>query len=108
MRGNDGQTDRRRARVRRLRQPVTTIVRGRSRTWMLALWSGYIATWATVTGSRPGIVAAWWLAGIALWQAIAPTRTESSQSSEPIQVGAHLATGGGAVHDWESEGGAIA
>lgn len=101
--------------MRRLRQPVTTLVLGRTTTWMLALWSGYIATWATVSGSRPAIVAAWWLAGVALMQAIAhhvarprATRAKSSQNSEQPDVGARLSPGGGAVQDWESEGGAIA
>ncbi len=115
MRGNDDQTDRRHARERRLRQPVTTFVLGRKMTWMLALWSGYIATWATASGSRPAIVAAWWLAGAALLRAIErhvprpwAMRTEASQRPEQAHVGAWLAPGGGAVQDWESEGGAIA
>ena len=115
MRGNDDQTDRRDARANRLRQPVTTPVLGRTTTWLLALWSGYIATWATVSGSGPWIVAAWWLAGVALLQMIThyyvrprATPAESSQTSDPAQVGARLAPGGGAVQDWESEGGAIA
>ena len=115
MRGNDDQTDRRYARPRRLRQPVTTLLLGRTTTWMLALWSGYIATWATVSGSRPAIVAAWWLAGVAVLEAIAhhvararATRTESSQDSDQPHIGARLAPGGVAVQDWESEGGAVA
>jgi hypothetical protein len=94
---------------------VTTLVIGRTTTLMFALWSGYIATWAMLSGSRPAIVAAWWLAGVALLQAIAhdfarprATRTESSQSSEHAQVGARVAPAGGALQDWESEGGAIA
>ena len=115
MRGNDDQTDRRDACGRRLRLPVKMFVLGRTMTWMLALWSGYIATWASVTGPRPAIVAAWWLAGVALLQAIAHDvdrsrrlRAESSQRSEPVHIGVHLALGGTAVQDWESEGGAIA
>jgi hypothetical protein len=109
-------TNRRHARTRRLHQTVTTFVLGRTTTtWMLALWSGYIATWATVSGSRPAVVAAWWFAGVALLQAIAhrvtpprATRTESSPNSDEGHVGARLAPMGGAVQDWESEGGAIA
>jgi membrane protein implicated in regulation of membrane protease activity len=106
MRGNDDQIDRRPARALRLRQPVTTFVLGRTTTSMLALWSGYIAAWATVSGSSPTIVAAWWLAGVALLQAIAhhvvrqrARRTESSHSSEQADVGARSAPAGGAVQD---------
>jgi len=115
MRGNDDQIDRRRARGRRHHLPVTTFVLGRTMMWTLALWTAYIATWATVSGSRPAIVAAWWLAGVALLQAIAhhvdrpwTTSTEASPSSEHGHLVPHVALVGGAVQDWESEGGAIA
>jgi hypothetical protein len=94
---------------------MTTFVLGRTTIWMLALWSTYIATWATVSGSRPAIVAAWWLAGVALVRVIAhqvarprATPAESLQNSEQAYVRARLAPGGSAVQDWESEGGAIA
>lgn len=89
---------------------MTTFVFGRPTTWLLVLWSGYIATWATVSGSGPAIVAAWWLAGVALVQAIAHyvarPKADSGQSSEAM----HVLTGwrlGDAVQDWESEGGTI-
>jgi hypothetical protein len=37
-------------------------------TWVLALWSVYIAAWAVASGSGPTIVAAWWLAGVGALQ----------------------------------------
>ncbi len=36
----------------------------RKATWALVLWSGYIATWAVITGPGPAIVTVWWLAGL--------------------------------------------
>ena len=48
----------------------TVLALGRTTTWMYALWTAYIATWAAVSGSSPAIVAAWWLSGLVLWQAI--------------------------------------
>lgn len=48
-------------------------------TWVLALWSVYIAAWAVASGSGPTIVAAWWLAGVGalrvLGRLCAPRRT---------------------------------
>ncbi len=78
------------------------------------LWSGYIATWSTLTGANTAIAAAWWLAGVGLLQAIAhhvarsrATSTGPATSTELAHVvhGPHL---GDAAEDWESEGGAIA
>lgn len=113
MRGNDDQTHRRRARARRVCPPVTTFVLGRTTTWLLALWSGYIAAWAAVSGSSPIVVVAWWLAGVGLVQAIArSTRRSQATDGEPatstsagLTLGVYLHE---AVEDWESEGGAIA
>jgi len=39
-----------------------------AQTWVLALWSVYIATWAVASGSGPTIVAVWWLAGVGALQ----------------------------------------
>ena len=33
-------------------------------TWVLVLWSGYIAAWMVVSGSGPASVALWWFAGM--------------------------------------------
>ena len=42
----------------------------------IVLWSGYVPTWALVTGSGPAIVMFWWLVGMivfgALWLATQP------------------------------------
>jgi hypothetical protein len=81
---------------------------------MLALWSVYIATWATVSGSGPAIVATWWLLGVGLFQAFAHTVTRPrATAAEPRTSSEQMPTGPGrglrdAVQDWESEGGAIA
>jgi hypothetical protein len=86
----------------------------RPTTWLFALWSAYIATWAAVSGSSPVVVAAWWLAGICLMRAIKghvaqPDATAggplTTAAEAPAARGAHP---GAAVQDWESEGGAIA
>jgi hypothetical protein len=39
-----------------------------AQSWMLALWSVYIAAWAVASGSGPTVVAAWWLAGLGALQ----------------------------------------
>jgi hypothetical protein len=41
-----------------------------TQSWVLALWSMYIATWAVASASGPVVVAGWWLAGVVLWEAI--------------------------------------
>jgi hypothetical protein len=113
MRGNDDQKHRRGERTRRVCPPVTTSVLGRTTTWLLAVWSGYIAAWAAVSGSSPIVVVVWWLAGVGLVQAIArstgrPQTTDgepTTSTSTAHTLGVHLHE---AVQDWESEGGAIA
>jgi hypothetical protein len=65
---------------------VTSLVLGRTTTWVLALWSGYMAAWAVASGSDPAIVAAWWLAGVGVIQAIAGRTTrpdEPAPSADP-------------------------
>jgi hypothetical protein len=43
---------------------VTGVPHWHKMTWILVLWSGYIATWTVVTGPSPAIVAVWWLTGV--------------------------------------------
>jgi hypothetical protein len=57
--------------------------------WLFALWSAYIATWAAVSGSSALVVAAWWLAGVCVAQALArgsapsdATRRRPAESAE--------------------------
>ena len=42
---------------------MTNVLHWRKTTWVLLLWGTYVPTWAVITGSGPGIVALWWLAG---------------------------------------------
>lgn len=49
---------------------MTKFLHWRATTWVLVLWSGYLAVWMVVTGSGPVIVALWWLAGVGLLQLI--------------------------------------
>jgi hypothetical protein len=51
---------------------ATPLALGRTTAWALAIWSGYIATWAWASGSGPVVVIAWWLAGVCVVKAIAP------------------------------------
>jgi hypothetical protein len=55
---------------------MTNFLHWRKMTWALVLWSGYVATWAVITGSGPAIVTMWWLAGMtalgSLWLATQP------------------------------------
>jgi len=96
------------------RQSSPSLLAGRPKGWMFALWSGYIATWAIVSDSSPLVVAAWWLAGICLMQAITgrdvrPDATHGNPVTRTDDApAARVAPVGVAVQDWESEGGAIA
>ena len=63
----------------------------------LVLWSAYVATWTTITGSGPELFAVWWLAGTialgSLWVALRPRLrqdvTSTAPSSSPLgQAGA--------------------
>jgi hypothetical protein len=54
------------------KRPVTPPALGRTTAWALAVWSAYIAAWAWASGSNPGVVVAWWLAGVCVVKAIAP------------------------------------
>ncbi len=55
---------------------MTNFLHWRKMTWVVVLWSGYLATWAVITGSGLAILAFWWLAGLLvfrpLWFATQP------------------------------------
>ena len=55
---------------------MTNFLHWRKMTWLLLLWSGYVATWTVLTASGPAIVTLWWLAGMillgSLWLATQP------------------------------------
>lgn len=68
------------------RRPVTSLAVGRTTTWMYALWTAYIATWAVVSGSGPAVVAAWWLAGLVLWQAIVRSMARPAAADDGAYV----------------------
>jgi hypothetical protein len=92
-----------------------SLLAGRPAAWLFALWSGYIATWAIVSNSSPLVVAAWWLAGICLAQAIERPLSRNRRAEPAQLLVAALAPSAAevfglqavAVEDWESEGGAI-
>jgi hypothetical protein len=56
---------------------ATPLVVGRTTAWVLAIWSGYMATWAWASGSGAVVVIAWWLAGVCVVKAIAPHAARS-------------------------------
>jgi hypothetical protein len=49
---------------------VTSFLHSRKTTWALGLWSGYIATWAVITGPGPAMVTLWWLVGIVVFSPV--------------------------------------
>ena len=51
---------------------ATPLLVGRTTAWVLAIWSGYMATWAWASGSSALVVIAWWLAGVCVVKAITP------------------------------------
>ena len=55
---------------------MTSFLHWRRMTWALVLWSGYVLTWAVITGTSPAFVTLWWLVGMsvfgALWLATQP------------------------------------
>jgi len=55
---------------------MTNVLHWRRMSWVLVLWSGYVATWAVLTGPDPAFVTLWWLLGMsvvgALWLATQP------------------------------------
>ena len=57
---------------------MTSFLHWRKMTWALVLWSGYVATWAVITGSGPAIVTLWWLVGMSVLVSRAGARTRST------------------------------
>ena len=55
---------------------MTDFDHSRKLTVVLVLWSGYVPTWAVITGSGLAMVTLWWLAGMlffgALWVGAQP------------------------------------
>jgi len=55
---------------------MTNFLHWRKMTWACALWTGYVPTWAVITGSGPATVTLWWLVGMmmlgAVWLATQP------------------------------------
>jgi hypothetical protein len=76
---------------------ASPLVVGRTTAWVLAMWSGYMATWAWVSGSSALVVLAWWLAGVCVVKAIAPhaarpgaeRKRAASVEDEPAARDAH-------------------
>jgi hypothetical protein len=59
---------------------VTHFLHWRKTTWALLVWSGYIATWAAITGPAPAAVVVWWLVGLVVFGSlVAVTRPRSRQ-----------------------------
>ena len=73
---------------------VTRRLGGRTTMWVLAIWSAYIATWAWVSDSGPVVVAAWWLAGICMVQALARGSTPSDRTRRPAESAESAASEG--------------
>ena len=49
---------------------MTSFLHWRRMSWVLVLWSGYVATWAVLTGSGPSVVTLWWLLGMGVFGAL--------------------------------------
>jgi hypothetical protein len=60
---------------------------GRMTAWGLAVWSAYMAAWASASGSNPGVVVAWWLAGVCVVNAIAPHVAGSAETDRDRSIG---------------------
>jgi hypothetical protein len=67
---------------------ATPLVVGRTTAWVLAIWSGYMATWAWVSGSGALVVIAWWLAGVCVVKAITPKAAPSDATDADAVTGA--------------------
>ena len=62
---------------------MTNFLHWHKMTWVIVLWSGYIATWMVVSGSGPGIVALWWLAGMIVFDLLwLVTRSRSRRDAD--------------------------
>ena len=49
---------------------MTNFLHWRKMTWVVVLWSGYLATWAVITGSGVTILAVWWLVGLVVFRSL--------------------------------------
>jgi len=49
---------------------MTNLLHRRRMSWTLVLWSGYVATWAAITGPGPAVVTLWWLLGMSVFGAL--------------------------------------
>jgi hypothetical protein len=49
---------------------MTSFLHWRRMSWVLVLWSGYVATWAVLTGSDRSVVTLWWLLGMGVFGAL--------------------------------------
>ena len=49
---------------------MTNFLHWRRMSWVLVLWSGYVATWAVLTGPGPAVVTLWWLLGMSMFGAL--------------------------------------
>jgi len=45
---------------------MTNVLHWPGMTWALMLWSGYVATWAVLTGAAPEFATLWWLLGMSV------------------------------------------
>jgi hypothetical protein len=70
---------------------MTDFIHWRKATWALLLWSGYIATWAVITGSDFTMVIVWWLAGLVvfrpLWVLTQPLLRQGRGPGGPVRQG---------------------
>lgn len=63
---------------------MTTFLPGsRIATCALVAWSVYMAAWTVASDARPASVALWWLAGLALLQAIRQAVSQRRQA-DPV------------------------
>ena len=75
--------------ARRLRQTLSAFVPGRTAICALVLWSGYIAAWTAASGARAAIAVLWWLAGLALFQAIRSSAPDGPEA-DPVPLPASI------------------
>lgn len=66
---------------------MTGFLRWQKMTWILVLWSGYIATWTVVTGPSPAIVAVWWLAGVIVFGQLLPRQAAAVPAGATVAHG---------------------
>jgi hypothetical protein len=62
---------------------MTSFLHWRMITWLLVLWSAYIATWMLVTGSGPTVAVVWWLAGVVGLALLRPAYRMAPTGREP-------------------------